>query len=469
MVTLRDVYDASWGADGKVTFSVQDADIVRQAVGGVPDTVFRGDTNFILGHPMPLPSGDGAVFVRVPKRQDESARSEIVGVSYATKRATVVGLGVWARVLKSGALLFASAEGTVFLAPFDRSSFKMTGPAVPIARVAMGANAGRSYPQISVSDEGTFMYMAGDLQRQRLAWLDASGRLVRRLTTEGDFWGIALSPDGTRLAYTLRTDTRDPRSAARGTGDTWIQELSSGATTRLTTEWFNMRPSWSPDGKSVMYTRLGGPENQALFERRVDASEPEHLVLSMKQFGHTVADGRWFLDHKTLIVRTYRDQNSLSNLYSTTAGGPAQPYVINPPTKGTGVPSPDGTLVAYQSDETGVDELYVERFPSSGERILVSKGGASPARWSRDSKTLWYFDLRGTLVVASVATRPTLTVTGTREIRTDATMIQRLGKRNVAFDIAPDGRIIIAEDIRGSFDLVLVRNGMPALGKVTPK
>ena len=103
---------------------------------------------------------------------------------------------------------------------------------------------------------------------------------MRRLATEGDFWGISLSPDATRLAYTLRTDNRDPRAAARGTGDLWVEELATGAKTRLTTEWFNPRPSWTPDGKSVLFTRIGGPENQGLYERRADASEPERLVLS---------------------------------------------------------------------------------------------------------------------------------------------------------------------------------------------
>ncbi len=480
VVSLPNIWDASWGPDGRIYSDSKDANIVRRTVGGAVDTLFRGDTGFILGHPSALPNGTGALFARVTKHQDEASRSEIVGVSFATGETTVVGLGVWARVLKSGTLVYASAEGTMFTARFDQSSFKVTGPAVPFAHVAMGANAGRSYPAISVADEGTFVYLAGNLQRQRIAWLDPAGRLVSRLPIEGDVWGLALSPDATRLAYTLRADTRDPRAAARGTGDAWVMDLKTGATTRLTSEWFSPRPSWSPDGKSVLYTRVGGPENQGLYERPADASDPERLVLSMKQFGHSVGDGRWLPDHKTLIVRTYLDDvcvkcggaapASLSNLYSATEGGAGQPFVVNSATKSVAEPSPDGALIAYLSDETGIDELYVQRFPGGGERLLVSKGGGSPARWSRDGRALWFFDQRGMLMVASIASRPTLAVTAMREIRTDVTPVgARGGRANYTFDVAPDGRIIVTEDVERAFDLVLVRNGMIDVGKAAIK
>lgn len=326
----------------------------------------------------------------------------------------------------------------------------------------MGANSGRSFPQISVSDDGTFVYLAGDLQRQRLALLEANGRLARRLTTEGDFWGISLSPDASRLAYTLRTDNRDPRAAARDTGDVWVEELATGARTRLTTESFNPRPSWSSDGKSVLFTRVGQPGG--LFERRADASEPERLLLTGRAFGHSIGDGRWLPDHRTLLVRTFVEDSG-TKIYYTTPGGTdtAHAFATTRAGHSAPMPSPDGTLVAYVSDESRTSELYVQRFPTGGERLVVSKGGASPGRWSHDGRSLYFWDQRGVLMVASIASRPALAVTALREITTDVTPGAGFNSSNLTFDVAPDGRIIVAEEVRRSFDLLLVRNALSKL------
>jgi serine/threonine-protein kinase len=456
--------DGAWGPDGRVYGVQNNRFIVRQSIGGAPDTLFRADSEFIYSHPIPLGDGGSALAVRVPQATTEIAASEIVGLTFATAKVTTIVRGVYARVLSSGALFYVASDGNAFVAPFDAGALRLTGAPMAVARVVMGSNNGRSYPQISVSDEGTLVYVAGSLQRQRMAWLDARGRLERRLAIEGDVWGIALSPDATRLAFTLKVDARESGAAARGSGDVWVEELATGARTRLTDTQFNPRPSWSPDGKSVMYARAGGPADQALYERRADASEPEHLVLSMKQLGHTLGDGRWLPDHRTLVVRTYAEGDRPANVYSTSAGGAdkAQPLAAAPAGElSAPTPSPDGSLVAYLSEESGTRELYVQRFPVGGERIVVSNGGASPPRWSRDGHALYYWDQRGRLIVASIAARPALAIRGTRQI--DAEAIPGKWLANAQFDVAADGRIIVAEDVAGAFDLVLVRNWPAAL------
>ena len=93
--------------------------------------------------------------------------------------------------------------------------------------------------------------------------------------------------------------------------------------------------------------------------------------------------------------------------------------------------------------------------------MAVSKTGASPARWSHDGRSLFYFDGRGTLMAASITSRPTLAIGRAREIPTDVSPGGLgPGRSNYMFDVAADGRIILAEDVPGAFDLVLVRNGL---------
>jgi Tol biopolymer transport system component len=168
-------------------------------------------------------------------------------------------------------------------------------------------------------------------------------------------------------------------------------------------------------------------------------------------------------------VRTYADPIG-SNLYTTTDGATgARPFAVSATQKTGPLPSPDGTFVAYVSDESGTNELYVEPFPGGGQRLKVSEGGASVGRWSHDGRSLYYWDQRGKLIVASIASKPALSVTGTREISTDvAPSVSTLGSA-ASFDVTADGRILVVEDVPGAFNLVLVRNGLAALEKAGRK
>ena len=460
VASLQDFVHGTWGPDGRV-YSIDGGHfIVRRGVGVAPDTVFRGDSALRFSQPAVLPGGDGAIVASTNRERDDVAASVLSVVSFSGKPAKTVTRGVFASILRSGELLYVVADGNAYIAPFDMKQHGLSGPPVAVARVAMSSNSGRSYPHISMADDGSIVFIAGDLMRQRLAWLDARGRLERRLNIEGDIWGLSLSPDGSRVAYTLRRDARDPAANARGSGDVYVEDLATEARTRLTSDWFSPRPSWTPDGKAVLYARIGGPYNVALVERRADATKPEHVVLSMKTFGHTIGDGRWLPDHRTLVVRTYTDTKGGTNLYYTVpgAGDTAIAVATSNAEETAPYPSPDGTLLAYLSDETHTTELYVQRFPGGGERLLVSKGGASPPRWSHDGRSLYYWDQQGKLVVATITSRPALALVNTRTLDTDVSVGARgPGRTNSMFDVAADGRILVAEDVQNPFDLVLVR------------
>ena len=461
VASLQDFVHGTWGPDGRIYSIDGGRFIVRRGIGIAPDTVFRGDSTLILSQAAVLPSGDGAIVASTNRERDDVAASVLSVVSFTGTPGKTITRGVFAGILRSGELLYVVADGNAYIAPFDMKQHSLSGPPVAVARVAMGFTSGRSYPNISMADDGSIVFIAGDLMRQRVAWLDARGRLERRLNIEGDIWGLSLSPDGSRVAYTLRRDARDPAAIARGSGDVYVEDLATEARTRLTSDWFSPRPSWTPDGKSVLYARVGGPYNVALVERRADATEPEHVVLSVKTFGHTIGDGRWLPDHRTLVVRTYADTRGGTNLYYTVpgAGDTAIAVATSNAEETAPYPSPDGTLLAYLSDETHTNELYVQRFPGGGERLLVSKGGASPPRWSRDGRSLYYWDQQGKLVVASITSKPSLALIGTRTLDTDVSVGARgPGRTNSMFDVAADGRILVAEDVQNSFDLVLVRN-----------
>ena len=464
-VALPSGMELSWGERNEL-FSVFKSAVLRVTLAGKVDTLVRGDTNFYTHALRLLPDGSGAVYSRRPATNPATASTELVTVSFASGDVTVIGPGVFGQPLADGRLLYVAADGQAFVAPFNARSGRLTGPSTPVARVAMGSNSGRTYPQISASNNGSLVYLSGNLIRQRMAWLRPDGTVDRHLAIEGDIWGVSLSPDATRLAFSLRRDDRDPGSEARGTGDVWVEDLRTGARTRLTSSVFSVRPSWSPDGRYVLYTRVGGPEAQAVFERRADASEPERLVLSQKTFGHTLGDGRWLPDHRTLVLRTYTDGKLGRNIYAMTPGVDTvpRPIAITPAEETGPVPSPDGSLLAFNSDESGRLELYVQPFPS-GARVAVSTNGATSGRWSHDGRQLYFWSQRGVLTVATIQAHPSLAVTGVREIATDFAFSNGMGLTDALFDVAPDGRILAAEANRTAFEVVLVRNWMAGLGK----
>ena len=468
IVRLPDVDDGSWGSDGALYAVRPRGYITRQQVGGAPDTIARIDSTQGARPLAVFPDGSGALFVPASRIIGDTSTAQIQAVSFRTGKTSIVGNGVQARILPTGQLLRFSADGTAYLTPFDAKALRATGPGVPVARVALSANSGsRSYPQISVANDGTMMYLSGLLQRRRLVWLDASGRATAPTDVEGYFWGFALSPDGTQLAFSLKEgDNALAASGGVAPADIWVEQLKTGARTRLTSAYVNLRPSWSADGKYMVWVRVGGAASQSAVERRSDASEPERTVLTRSAFGHSVGEARWLPDHRTLMVATYGDEPTGRDIYYVTPNvdSTPHPFAVTEGDQVGPTPSPDGSLVAYSSGELGgVRELYVQSFPSGATRLQVSNGGASAGRWSHDGRTLCFWDHRGKLMAASVASYPTLAVTGVRDIGGDGELLGSSVATAGQFDVTPDARVLVAAPVRGAFQLILVHNWMAGL------
>ncbi|MEO7042187.1 MAG: hypothetical protein ABI035_08000, partial [Gemmatimonadaceae bacterium] len=92
-------------------------------------------------------------------------------------------------------------------------------------------------------------------------------------------------------------------------------------------------------------------------------------------------------------------------------------------------------------------------------------GGGSSGRWSRDGRQLYFWDQHGKLMVATIRARPTLAVESVREIGGDVTLATGGGQSTGLFDVAPDGRVLVAAEMPGSFELILARNWLAGLTK----
>jgi Tol biopolymer transport system component len=462
-------FDGELAANGAVYLTIGGLatgnSIARRNPGGTLDTLAR------------VPAGGTAISLTVTPDErtalvsvtTDSAgllmNAQVMALDLRAGTWTAVTRGIFGKQLPDGRLLVVQSSGDAFVT--TSSEARAARPAgASLGRVAVGANSGRVYPQISVADDGTIVYVSGDIGVSRLTWLDAGGNVVSRRSTRGRLWGIALSPDGARVALAARNDEREPDARTSGSGAVLVEDLRTGGTTTLTDRYLNVRPVWSPDGESVLYARIAGSGGGGLFERRADASTPERPRVVPTWFGHTTGEGRWHPDHRTMFIRTFADdQYGSRNIYAVTLGGSdstARPVAVTRYDELSPVPSPDGGLLAYLSNESGTIELYVRAWPSGQGRLQISRGGGGLARWSRDGRRLYYWNPQQNLVVTTIVRSPQLSTGTVSEISTDAAPDLGTAQTNAAFDVAPDGRILIAEPVTNSYQLILVRNGLRA-------
>jgi Tol biopolymer transport system component len=218
---------------------------------------------------------------------------------------------------------------------------------------------------------------------------------VGTLGPPGDYEEPQLSPDGRRLAVDLQEPTT-------GRQDIWIVGTDRGIPTRLTTgESESVGPVWLPDGKHVVFrTRAGGFLD--LYERALDGEGGNKLLLktdSDKEATSASPDGR-FLAYRSATQGTGFD------IWMLPLKGSEKPfpYLQSKFDENNARFSPDGRWVAFDSNESGREEVYVASFPQAGGKLRVSTDGGWVPRWSRDGKELFFLTVDYSELMAAPVT-----------------------------------------------------------------
>ncbi len=227
------------------------------------------------------------------------------------------------------------------------------------------------------------------------------------------------SPDGRRLAVYIA----DPIISSR---DVWVLDIGQRVWSRLTTNGISDKPLWTPDGRRVVYS-----SNDDLWWIAADGSgRPESLLVSVGSHfaGSITPDGR-----TVVFQETGSGTSGIRTLAFDSA--PAARTII-PAAFGESAPvvSPDGHWLAYQSDQTGQMEVYVQSYPVPGARVSVSLQGGSEPVWAHNGRELFYRS-GDSLMVASVTLSPTFAVAGRRRLFTGSFLS---GGTFREYDVAPD-------------------------------
>jgi Tol biopolymer transport system component/tRNA A-37 threonylcarbamoyl transferase component Bud32 len=347
-------------------------------------------------------------------------------------------------------------RGTTLIAQeLDTRAGKFTGEARPLADpVAKSALLGQM--NVAVSTEGVLLYSASNTMGQ-FTWLDRAGRSLGLVGDPGEYTNaFRLSPDGRRLAA-----SRDRSAAA----DIWLLEVDRKAASRFTSNSvLNFYPIWSPDGRTIVFSH-GVPPNLSRKDS-IGASNEESLSTSANaQFVTDWSrDGRWVLYYE-YGLGTQRDLWVLPVTPDGRAapGAKARAYLKTASDELWGRFSPETPprWIAYQSDDSGRYEIYVQAFPEARARIQISTGGGLYPQWGDGGRELFYVSLDNKLMAVSLKLGADSASPATpRELFT----LQALDIGWSPYDVASDGQRFLVRALPGQVgDPLTVIVNWPAL------
>jgi serine/threonine-protein kinase len=360
-----------------------------------------------------------------------------------------------ARFSATGHVVYATANGTVWAAPFDLQRLELTGPAVPLVEGVVTDNSATT--QFAVSHSGALLYTTGIGLASELVWVTREGAVTPVDSTwTGEFSSPALSPDGTRLAFAIQ---------GQESKDIWITQLDRGSRLRLTLDGArNDFPTWTPDGTAVTFPSDRASPSFDLWTKRSDGSGDTKLELDEEW---ALAEALWSPDGRWFVHRTSLNVQGAGDILAQSVGRDAKPVPIVATrfTEMTPAISPNGRWMAYSSSETGRSEIVVVPFPKTGEaRWPVSVGGGVEPRWSHDGRELFYRNGKSELVSVRVETRGTFAIGATSVLFSDRDYV-RAGFR-CQYDVMPDGqRFVMIRPIGTGRErrVILERNAFSAL------
>jgi eukaryotic-like serine/threonine-protein kinase len=424
---------ASWGDDDAIVYATTEGLWRVPASGGTPVSIARPDPSrgeAEYSWPDLLP-GSGAVLFTITS--EGVARDRAVAVRDMKSGATKVLIhgATNPHYSRTGHLIY-EWEGTLRAVRFDTGTLEIGGTPVTVAEDVPAKAAGAA--DAVMSGDGTLAYIAGVSSAQRqLVWIDRDGARTVLPAPPRSYAVPRISPDGTRIALDVREQLVS----------IWIWEIARQALTRLTdTPLFDGVPLWSHDGRRIIFASgRNGP--QRIFTEAADGSAPAQELFPAT----TPANPSSITPDGHLLYVNRNDARGQPNadimmvpLQGTIAPSPVlatKAYETN------GEVSPDGHFLAYQSNESGTDEVWVRPFPDvqSGRWQVSVRGGTKPA-WANGGRELYYVSADDHLFRVDVTLQPVFRA-GAPKAAIETPIFARVAPRT--YDVSPDGRLLVIE------------------------
>ncbi len=379
-VAGRAIRGISWG-EGDVIVYARDgvSGLVRMdADGQSVDTIFAfgsENVNAAFRWPEIIPGGQAALVSKWAVGPD----SAVVGVlDFEMGVFTPLIIGVRALSLGSGNLAIARQDGSLLVASYDHGTLSL-GQSVPVVDGVRSYFGGAA--QFAISRGGTLVYQSIQTWHKSLVLVDRSGTYEQWPISRNFWWANSprVSPDGDLVVLTV---------AGVNDADLWIYDVRGQSISEFANEGTNQWAHWSSDGRELTFQstrrRVGN-----IYRAPIDGSRSAELLIPDSLILWT---SDWAPDGQTLAyVRLDPAGSGYDILTHTSDGYPAsRPFIDSEHDERTPAISPNGRWIAYVSDESGIEEVYVRPFPQGGRQVQVSTGGGAKPVWAPDGRELFF-------------------------------------------------------------------------------
>lgn len=405
---------AAWIDDDEIVFA-RDGALYREPVGRDEERlVARPDSSSgsWYDYPSALPAKDALLAVQ---GRSADAATMVVHVSLSSGAVTPIVQGAGPPRFVGGRLFYVADGSRLVAARFDPAQAALLAEPVLVASDVPVGSYG--YANFAVSESGTLMYLAqaGSEAPEDLVWVDRQGReelvdpsLRDRFTEYG---GIALSPDGQRLAIEARTDA-GARFARHS--DIWLYDLVTRVPTRLTlTGTRNHHPAWVDGGRALTFVSDRDGAVEGLYYQAIDGSSTADLIFLGEESVH---DYDWSRDGSVAALNLEQLADGDIGFASASDGMGFNPLLDAEWDEHGPALSPNAKWMAYHSDEAGQIEVYVMRVPDGSRRVQVSADGGHDPFWSHSGRELFYWSASDELVALAVTAGETFEVRGRRTL-----------------------------------------------------
>jgi hypothetical protein len=409
---------------------------------GTSSILARPDSGYALGFPNVLPGGHAALITI--RRLGATIDSSMLGVvTIPAGKVTSLGVhGLSPHYSPTGHIVFVTAKQLVEAVPFDAGHLRITGSPTVLATDVAGGSGG-AVP-LAIADDGTLAFIQGaaaSAANVRPVIVNRTGA-KRFLGIASDAYGTPrVSPDGKQFAYVAGRALNGNEFVA---SDIWRVDISTGQASRVTTGEVSDYPAWSRDGTEIYFARGAAGTEYAV---ALTANAQPHIIFR--------APGRlrgadFGPPHGHAVFAVYGPTST--DLWTAPLDSLDQPAVFAAGPYQEEVPrlSPDGRFVAYESNRTGVIEIYLKSIAGAGEEVKVSTGGGIDPVWSRDGRELYFIagELPGEvssaaaqLMVAQVTTSPRIAVASLRQLFPMREYLSMASRSS--YDVFPNGDFLM--------------------------